>query len=348
MPTLGLAPLGRDTLDTLGPITKTVEDAAVALDVISGFGTPSFTGQAPDGGFAALLGNVTLEGARTGLLGPGWRPGGTLEPEIATLYSAALDEMVALGAELVGDPFAGTDFATVLDPYGGFVGFAGAAYDFQNYLKGLDVASLNEFVKIVGANPATPDGPLSFILDEVPKGTDGMPDANQARYSAIAIHCHARVSAVLCTRRQQVMHCPASIAQTQVCPAQVGLSWQADHDPKVLLQVPDLSNTTSAQNEYRRIFAEVFAEHDLDALVYPTDAELLLPITDPGFGNLTTVPEINIAGVPVVVVPSTLLPGPPRPFTLTFVGREYSDATLLALAYDYEQATQRRIVPDLP
>ena len=57
----GLAPLSRNGLDVLGPITRTVRDAAIAYDVLSRFGTPEFKGRAPAGGYTSLLGKVTLE-----------------------------------------------------------------------------------------------------------------------------------------------------------------------------------------------------------------------------------------------------------------------------------------------
>ena len=66
------------------------------------------------------------------------------------------------------------------------------------------------------------------------------------------------------------------------------------------------------------------------------------------FITASTVYEINLAGTPLVTVPSTLSgAGPPVPFSLAFTGKPYSEALLLALAYDYEQATQLRIVPEL-
>ncbi len=52
----------------------------------------------------------------------------------------------------------------------------------------------------------------------------------------------------------------------------------------------------------------------------------------------TTVSEINIAGLPGVVVPAGAHAGG-APFCLIFVGRPWSEARLLALAHDYEQAT---------
>ena len=73
-----------------------------------------------------------------------------------------------------------------------------------------------------------------------------------------------------------------------------------------------------------------------------------VPITSEDFAPLTTVPEINIIGVPVITVPSTRLKRQPKqPFTLAFFGKKYDEAKLLALAYDYEQATQTRIIPNL-
>ena len=41
------------------------------MNIISGYGTPDFKGSVPDGGYTALLGETTLEGARIGAYGPG-------------------------------------------------------------------------------------------------------------------------------------------------------------------------------------------------------------------------------------------------------------------------------------
>ena len=53
-------------------------------------------------------------------------------------------------------------------------------------------------------------------------------------------------------------------------------------------------------------------------------------------------------GTPGVTVPSTRSDaGPIAPFNLMFTGKLNSEAHLLALAYDYEQASQLRIVAEL-
>ena len=55
----------------------------------------------------------------------------------------------------------------------------------------------------------------------------------------------------------------------------------------------------------------------------------------------TTVGEINIAGLPgVTVLAGAYASG--ALFNLIFVGRLWSEATLLALAYNYEGATRHR------
>ena len=282
VPTQGLSPLSRDALDVLGPITKTVADAALAYDVIA----PGPTA------YSSLLGQVTLEGKRVGLLGPSWRTNTTLSATIESLYASAVEELVALGATVVDDPFAGTNISAVSESYSG-EGFAGAAYDFQNYLKGLGISSYHQFVNIVGEDPATPGGPLGFVLDAVPLRPDGTAETDQK---------------------------------------------------------PDLAPFFEFKAAYTDAFARAFNSNRLDVLVYPSTVELVKPAVEVASEDFITVPEVNVAGVPVVTVPSTRFDGPlgPQPFSLAFIGQADSEPTLLALAHDYEQATQLRIVPDLP
>ena len=60
----------------------------------------------------------------------------------------------------------------------------------------------------------------------------------------------------------------------------------------------------------------------------------------------TTVCEINIAGLPAVTIPAGAYPSG-APFNLIFVGPLWSEAELLAFAYDYEAATRYRTAPTL-
>lgn len=110
---------------------------------------------------------------------------------------------------------------------------------------------------------------------------------------------------------------------------------------------PDLAPFQALKAGYLARFAEVMDRQGLDALVFP-HATCALPSLDGGeFIAETTVSAVNIAGLPLVTVPAGAYPGDAGPFGLVFVGRPDSEALLLALAHDYEQATRHRVLPAL-
>lgn len=109
---------------------------------------------------------------------------------------------------------------------------------------------------------------------------------------------------------------------------------------------PDMSEFAALRGAYHEIFGGVLDDAALDAVVFP-QMHSELPLLHGGIPiHETTVCEINIAGLPGVVVPAGAYPSG-APFCLIFVGRPFSEAQLLALAYDYEQATQHRTPPAL-
>ena len=108
---------------------------------------------------------------------------------------------------------------------------------------------------------------------------------------------------------------------------------------------PDLSDFIALKEAYLRIVDAVFAREKLDALVFPQMREEL-PVTRGGTIQETTVGELNIAGLPAVTVPAGYYASG-APFGLLFVGPLWSEATLLALAHDYETATRHRKAPRL-
>ena len=109
---------------------------------------------------------------------------------------------------------------------------------------------------------------------------------------------------------------------------------------------PDMSEFHAAREAYLSIFTEVMDTHRLDALVFPQMRDPLPPLHGGEPIHETTVCEINIAGLPGVVVPAGVHEGG-APFCLIFVGRKWSEADLLAYAYDYEQATKYHAHPVL-
>jgi aspartyl-tRNA(Asn)/glutamyl-tRNA(Gln) amidotransferase subunit A len=107
---------------------------------------------------------------------------------------------------------------------------------------------------------------------------------------------------------------------------------------------PRLNDFVAAREAYLEIFNEVMDREKLDALIFPQMRSELAPI----FGSEpileTTVCEINIAGLPGVTVPAGYYASG-SPFCLIVVGRQWSEADLLAYAYAYEQATRHRRAP---
>ena len=87
----------------------------------------------------------------------------------------------------------------------------------------------------------------------------------------------------------------------------------------------------------------------LDALVYP--ANLARPHTHEGGlerfgGEPSTCQESAQTGLPQVTVPAGFLAGR-YPVGVSLLGRQWTDARLLSLAYAYEQATHHRRPPVL-
>jgi aspartyl-tRNA(Asn)/glutamyl-tRNA(Gln) amidotransferase subunit A len=109
---------------------------------------------------------------------------------------------------------------------------------------------------------------------------------------------------------------------------------------------PDLSDFSAAREAYLAIFDGVMDAQGLDALVFPQMLASSPPLHGEQTIEATTVSEINVAGLPGVVVPAGYYANS-APFCLIFIGRKWSEARLLGLAYDYEQATWHRRAPEL-
>jgi amidase len=88
-------------------------------------------------------------------------------------------------------------------------------------------------------------------------------------------------------------------------------------------------------------------EHKLDALVAPTGGLAWLTdyINGDHYGMSFSSPAA-VAGYPHVTVPAGFARG--LPVGISFVGGAYSEATLIGMAYAYEQASKRRRAPAFP
>ena len=98
----------------------------------------------------------------------------------------------------------------------------------------------------------------------------------------------------------------------------------------------------------REIVDGVIAAHTLDAIVYPTSSRrpgLIADTGAPGGGGVAGAASIaNLTGFPDLIVPAGFT-GDGLPVGLSFFGTAFSEPTLIALGYSFEQATHARRRP---
>jgi len=90
---------------------------------------------------------------------------------------------------------------------------------------------------------------------------------------------------------------------------------------------------------------QTMAKHKLDAVVAPTGgpAWLIDWVNGDAFTGASTTPTA-VAGYPAITVPAGDTHG--LPIGISFMGKPWSEGTLIRLAYDFEQATKVRKPPD--
>jgi Asp-tRNA(Asn)/Glu-tRNA(Gln) amidotransferase A subunit family amidase len=177
VPNTGVVPLAGSTRDVVGPVARTVTDAALVLDALAGYSPEdpksiAGVGKRPRTGYTSQLARDALSGKRLGLYGPGWRKR-SLSDETTALYTRAQAELEERGAVLIGDPFADSGFAELGLPAPGTDHFDARGleclpYDMQKYLERLgpqaNLKTWDEFVAATAAeDPFAADGVLSYM-----------------------------------------------------------------------------------------------------------------------------------------------------------------------------------------
>ena len=85
----------------------------------------------------------------------------------------------------------------------------------------------------------------------------------------------------------------------------------------------------------------MFDAHKLDALVFPQMRQELPGLHSGDTIQETTVGELNIAGLPAVTIPAGSYASG-APFEIIFVGKLWSEKSLIAQAFAYEQTMSNK------
>lgn len=101
--------------------------------------------------------------------------------------------------------------------------------------------------------------------------------------------------------------------------------------------------------ELQQTIMKVMADHQLDALVYPHQKRLVVPVGETQVERNGVL--ASITGFPAIVVPAGFSPPSDSaplnvPVGIELMGRPWSEPTLIQLAYSYEQASRHRRPPE--
>ena len=308
----GVVPLSL-AADIAGAVTRTVEDTAAVLQVIAGEdpndpATAASRGRV-DSNYAAALRRDGLTGARLGVLHQAYDTP-TLDSGVADVFRGVIAELRSLGAEVI-DPVAVEDLDAMRRAQSG--GCNQFKYDFNRYLAGLGdkapVHSLDEVIKSRRFHPSIQQRlESSQASDDVPGESPG---------------CRSRDAF-----RENLRAGVLKMMDEQRLDALIYPTWS--NPPRL---IGDL-NTPGGDNN--QLFAPSTGFPAITVPMGYTRGGTLRPnaqsprVGDPGLRPNAQSPRVGDPGLPA---------------GLQFFGRPWSEATLLRLAYAYEQATHHRKPP---
>ncbi|PAD21525.1 amidase [Terribacillus saccharophilus] len=176
IPTTGVTPIAGSTRDVLGPHARTVEDAALMLDIMAGYTTDDaipkeLSDKIPEGGYTSVISENALQGMRLGLFGPGWSIK-ELSAETQELYLGEITELQKAGAVVIEDPFEASGFVDFAESIGDdaarmLFGLDTVFHDLDKYIKNLDpeddTLSAKSVFERAGQFPWEKDGPLDLF-----------------------------------------------------------------------------------------------------------------------------------------------------------------------------------------
>ena len=115
------------------------------------------------------------------------------------------------------------------------------------------------------------------------------------------------------------------------------------------MEDPDYKERLLRNQRTRQVLSSVFAEHNLDALVYPLQKRLTVPITEFNQADRNGI-LASVTGFPAITVPAgfsspTATAPLGVPVGMDILGKPWSEGRLIELAYGFEQQVRVRKPP---
>jgi len=115
------------------------------------------------------------------------------------------------------------------------------------------------------------------------------------------------------------------------------------------MEEPDYKERLLRNQRTRQALISVLAEHKLDALVYPLQKRLVVPLTELNQADRNGI-LASVTGFPAITVPAgfsapTATAPLGVPVGMDILGKPWSEGRLIELAYGFEQAVHARKPP---
>jgi Asp-tRNA(Asn)/Glu-tRNA(Gln) amidotransferase A subunit family amidase len=115
------------------------------------------------------------------------------------------------------------------------------------------------------------------------------------------------------------------------------------------MEEPDYKERLLRNQRTRQALMSVFAEHGLDAIVYPLQRRLVVPLSEPNQADRNGI-LASVTGFPAITVPAGFSPPTANaplgvPVGMDILGRPWSEGRLIELAFGFEQALHARKPP---
>jgi amidase len=277
-----------ETQDAIGPITRTVADAARLLEVMAGYDPNDRSTELSFGntstGYVQCLKPDGLRGARIGLL-KSFLGSDPEHQDVNRVMAAAIAALRSAGTELYEIDMPALDTNRL-----------NADNDVQRY----------EFKTLLNAYlAAITSAPTKSLADIIASGKFHRPSLGKFLHSADSL-----------TKG---------------------------------LEEPDYKERLLRNQRIRQMLISVFAEYKLDAIVYPLQKRLVVPLSECNQADRNGI-LASVTGFPAITVPAGF--SPPTdiaplgvPIGMDILGKPWSEGRLIELAYSFEHSFPVRKPP---